>query len=129
MASSSTIESIVPKPQSEHSAESWIAKADEDIFAVGLCLSAGEDTTNIGAFHLQQAAEKLLKALIASTGTEPPYVHDLAELAELATVDFPAAQVLTTQIEEITSWAVVTRYPSRGDSPLPTRHEIGQCFR
>ena len=74
------------------------------------------------------APEKLLKALIASTGTEPPRVHDLAELAELATVDFPAAQVLTTQIEEITSWAVVTRYPSRGDTPLPTRHEIATMF-
>jgi HEPN domain-containing protein len=84
MALSSSIEHAVPKPLNRHSANSWIATADEDIDTVDLCLSAGWRLANIAAFHTQQAAEKLLKALIAMAGIEPPRVHDLAELTDLA---------------------------------------------
>jgi hypothetical protein len=44
------------------------------------------------------------------------------------TAGFPSAHVLTTEIESITSWAVVTRYPNRGDTPLPTLREIETMF-
>ena len=57
MASSSSIEPVVPKLPSRHSANSWISKADEDIAAVELCLAAGERMANVAAFHAQQAAE------------------------------------------------------------------------
>ena len=62
MALSSSIEHAVPKQPNRHSANSWIAKADEDIDTVDLCLSAGGRLANVAAFHTQQAAEKLLKA-------------------------------------------------------------------
>jgi hypothetical protein len=52
----------------------------------------------------------------------------LAELAELVTAKFPATHALTAEIEGITSWAVVTRYPNRGDTPLPTLREIETMF-
>lgn len=55
----------MPKPPSRHSANSWIGKADEDIDAADLCLVAGGRVSNVAAFHTQQAAEKLLKGLIA----------------------------------------------------------------
>jgi HEPN domain-containing protein len=35
-------------------------------------------------FHTRQAAEKRLKALIAMADIEPPLVHGLAELTDLA---------------------------------------------
>ena len=40
MALSSSIEHAVPKQPNRHSANSWIAKADEDIDTVDLLLSA-----------------------------------------------------------------------------------------
>ncbi len=70
MASSCSIEPVVPKPRSRHSANSWISKADEDIEAAELCLTVGERMANVAAFHAQQAAEKLLKALISAAGIE-----------------------------------------------------------
>jgi HEPN domain-containing protein len=85
MASSCSIEPVVPKLRSRHSANSWISKADEDIEAAELCLTVGERMANVAAFHAQQAAEKLLKALISAAGIEPPRVHDLAVLSDLAT--------------------------------------------
>ena len=111
-------------PPNRHPALSWIAKADEDIEAVELCLTAKDRLTNVAAFHAQQAAEKLLKVLIASTGGEPPRTHDLSELTERASASLPEVRVLAERIEGITSWAVLTRYPSLGDTPPPTAVEI-----
>jgi HEPN domain-containing protein len=128
MASSFSIEPVVPKPPSRHSANSWISKADEDIEAVELCLAAGERMANVAAFHAQQAAEKLLKALISTSGIEPPRVHDLAELSDLATKARSDVQPLAEKIESITSWAVLTRYPSHGDTMPPTIGEIGDAL-
>jgi HEPN domain-containing protein len=128
MASSSSIEPVVPKPRSRHSASSWIAKADEDIEAVELCLAAGERMANVAAFHSQQAAEKLLKALISTSSIEPPRVHDLAELSDVATKARPDVQPLAEKIESITSWAVLTRYPSHGDTVPPTMDEISDAL-
>lgn len=116
--------STVPPPN-RHAAASWVEKADEDIEAAELCLGAGLRLANVAAFHAQQAAEKLLKALIASTGSEPPRTHDLPELTERATASLSEVRALTDHIEGITSWAVVPRYPSQGDTPPPTVAEIG----
>lgn len=114
---------------SRHSASSWITKADEDIAAVELCLRAANPLINIAAFHTQQAAEKLLKAAIAAAGIEPPRVHDLAELADLAANAEPAVRAQAEQVETITSWAVLTRYPSHGDTPPPTSEEIAAALQ
>jgi HEPN domain-containing protein len=79
---------------------------------------------NVAAFHCQHAAEKLLKAVIAAGGVEPPRVHDLSELAELAVESKPDVRPLAADVESISSWAVLTRYPSHGDTPPPTVAEI-----
>jgi HEPN domain-containing protein len=129
MALSSSIEHAVPKQPNRHSANSWIAKADEDIDTVDLCLSAGGRLANVAAFHTQQAAEKLLKALIAIAGIEPPRVHDLAELTDLAGEAKSDVRTLAENIETITSWAVLTHYPSHGDTPPPTTGEIADALR
>lgn len=115
------------RPPSRHSAAAWIAKADEDIDAAILCLGTGR-MTNVAAFHTQQAAEKLLKALIAMAGIEPPRVHDLAELNDLAVSSTPEIGRVSEAIETITSWAVLTRYPTRGDTPPPTSGEIADVL-
>ena len=84
--------------------------------------------TNVAAFHTQQAAEKLLKALIAMAGIEPPRVHDLAELNDLAADTAPVAGRLSESIETITSWATLTRYPTHGDTPPSTSIEVADAL-
>lgn len=83
---------------------------------------------NVAAFHTQQAAEKLLKALIAMAGIEPPRVHDLAELNDLVAGVAPDAGRLSESIETITSWAILTRYPTHGDTPPPTLAEVADAL-
>lgn len=118
----------MPRPPSRHSATAWITKADEDVEAASLCLEAGERMTNVAAFHTQQAAEKLLKALIAMAGIEPPRVHDLAELGDLAAGASPDLGKLSVGIEAITSWAILTRYPTHSDTPPPTGGEVADAL-
>lgn len=55
-------------------------KADHDIQAVELLM--GEGATDVICFHLQQAAEKILKAYLQANSIEFPRTHDLDALLE-----------------------------------------------
>ena len=62
-------------------------------------------------FDAQQAAEKAIKALLVKQGVAFPYVHDIAyllTLAEQAAVQIPDP---VRRAEDLTRYAVVTRYP------------------
>ena len=62
-------------------------------------------------FDAQQASEKAIKALLIKRGVAFPYIHDLARLVTLleeAGQDIPES---VRQVESLTRYAVVTRYP------------------
>ena len=58
----------------------------------------------------------------------PPRVHDLAELADMATRDRPDLKSLTDRIESVSAWSVLTRYPSAGDIIPPTGTEVKEAL-
>jgi hypothetical protein len=62
-------------------------------------------------FDAQQAAEKAIKALLVKKGIAFPYVHDIAYLLTL--VEQNAVQIPDPvgRAEDLTRYAVVTRYP------------------
>ena len=57
----------------------WLAKADSDLAAARLLLQA-HGLADIVCFHAQQAVEKLLKAILASSEKPIPRTHNLEEL-------------------------------------------------
>jgi HEPN domain-containing protein len=66
-------------------------------------------------FHAQQAAEKLIKALLALGGHEYPRTHDLGLLLDLlASLDVQIPEALLS-VEILTPFATVFRYD---DLPL-----------
>jgi HEPN domain-containing protein len=69
-------------------AKTLVLKADNDLKTarIGFDHDAPLDTV---AFHVQQAAEKMLKALLASRGIGYPLTHDLRALLNLAVKEFP----------------------------------------
>jgi HEPN domain-containing protein len=84
--------------------------------------AAGDETTlekliadpdvpdEVLGFHAQQAVEKLLKAVLALSGTAPPRTHDLAYLLGLVEdlgIDLPAEP---QQLEALSPWAAQFRY-------------------
>lgn len=55
----------------------WLEKVDADLLAIENNLVAPRIPWSVVAFHAQQAAEKVLKAFLVSTGDTVPRTHDL----------------------------------------------------
>lgn len=60
----------------------WIERADYDFETARSLLKSGRYL--YVAFMCQQCTEKYLKAFISSTGEMPPFIHNLARLAEIS---------------------------------------------
>jgi HEPN domain-containing protein len=77
-------------------------------------------------FHLQQAVERSLKAVLVGLGAEVPKTHSLRLLRDL----LPADVSVPEEVEEavrLTKYAVETRYPA---STLPvTEEEYHEALR
>jgi hypothetical protein len=67
-----------------------LAKAAQDEVAIDRLMGDVAVPDEIVGFHCQQAAEKLLKAVLAEIGADVRRTHDLAYLADmLAAVGYP----------------------------------------
>ena len=74
-------------------------------------LDAGGLAPAILGFHAQQAAEKLLKALLNEAGAAYPRTHDLVALADLVHVHDPQAlPALPVAWPDLNGFAVLYRY-------------------
>ncbi len=83
--------------------------AERDLVAVRVFVRSGEVSDEVFGFHVQQGAEKALKAWIAVLGELYPLTHDLEELFEmLAALGVDAAPF--EQLVGYSSYAVEFRY-------------------
>lgn len=89
----------------------WMAKASQDRRSAVLVLADDPPLLEPAADHCQQAAEKLLKALLAAAGTNIPKTHDLRRLSKLAASLFPALAPGMSAVSDLTPWGTATRYP------------------
>jgi HEPN domain-containing protein len=92
-------------------ARRWIAKAVEDRRSAVLVLADDPPLLDPAAYHCQQAAEKLLKALLAAAGVAIPKSHDLQRLAALVVPLFPGIIAIIEAVSDLTPWGTATRYP------------------
>ena len=106
-----------------------LAAAERDIIA----LRGMEDTSvfanEIFGFHVQQAAEKLLKASLSLLGKPYPATHDLTRLLELLKTHPPEAEDRFGDLIAYNPYAVQLRY-SAGDPGLnpPDRNAAVQLL-
>ncbi|MDR3689896.1 MAG: HEPN domain-containing protein [Fimbriimonas sp.] len=63
-------------------AQRWVEKAVEDEDVVAL-IRTNRGPWSIAAYHIQQAAEKYIKAVLVEAGIAPPKTHDLPQLISL----------------------------------------------
>lgn len=64
-------------------------------------------------FDAQQCAEKAVKAVFVSRREPFPYVHDLKQLLTLLEKNGVKIHKYVWQAEELSPFAIVTRYPDR----------------
>lgn len=62
-------------------------------------------------YHIEQAIEKQLKALLLLAGTEPPYIHDITRLNNMCKqVGYNMPTQLDNISDTLTVWEAKTRY-------------------
>ena len=86
-----------------------VEKADSDLKACEISRQH-DGPPDVVAFHLQQSAEKLLKALLAARTIVYPKTHDLDELMNLLPADFSTVLSFRERISGWTAYAVDIRY-------------------
>jgi HEPN domain-containing protein len=112
--------------------DAWLTKAAHDLRAAERLApdddeGGYEPLLSAAAFHLQQAAEKTLKAYLASRSVRFANIHDLSKLLALAvTVEVGFSQ-LASAAETLAPVAVEIRYP--GDWDDLTRDEYSEVKR
>lgn len=104
----------------------WVAKAQHDLTSARIILAAEEGPTDTVCFHAQQAAEKILKALLIVRSIPFSRTHDIDIL--LDTLNDAELDVTFRDVSPIlTSYAVESRYP--GDFVDPEREDAVEAFR
>lgn len=100
-------------PDIKH-AELMLRMAEMDLQAVENMQDPQQFADSVFGFHVQQAAEKLLKAWLSLAGTVYPRTHDLRLLLDLLAdqddIDIPALD----DLDDLNDYGVQFRY----DAPL-----------
>jgi HEPN domain-containing protein len=87
--------------------------ADDDLVAARTMVDVPAVTDAIVGFHAQQAAEKALKAALASADRDFPFTHNIATLMQLCEdAGLPLPPTLET-LDLLTPYGVAGRYGSR----------------
>jgi HEPN domain len=92
----------------------WLAVVDDDLRQVVNNLYGPMPSLIGAAYHCQQAAEKLVKAVLVEANTAFPKTHDIAALVGL----LPSGHRLKAKLhnlEKLTPYGVAYRYPAEDD--------------
>ena len=83
----------------------WLGLAEQDYEVASRIF----DLPGVAAFHLQQSAEKALKAALVHGAVRPPRTHDLLVLRQMlgSRIQWPEDTEFLTRL---TSWNVIFRY-------------------
>lgn len=105
--------------------EAWLATASVDLRAGRACLSVADPVVTAATYHCQQAAEKLVKAVLVWLGIDVPRSHDIDSLVMRIPHDLPIRERLSP-LGRFTAFATLYRYPGEaGDvSDEPTKEDV-----
>ena len=95
-----------------------LSKARDDAAVVGKLASDPEIADSVVGFHVQQAIEKALKAVLASNERPYPWTHDLTHLFELMLEAGLAFPDHLREARRLTPWATEFRYGETIDEAL-----------
>ena len=110
-----------PEPLAPGNPQEWLNRARSNLSRARTKLPDAylEDL----CFDAQQAAEKAIKAVLIQKKVVFPYIHDLARLL---TILEEAGEKIPSHVrdaEELTRYAVVTRYPGIVEPVTEAHHE------
>lgn len=103
----------------------WLTVADRDLSVIRVCLAATPPLVLPALYNCQQAAEKLVKAVLVSQEIDFPKTHDIDRLVMLVPVSVSVRDRLVP-LARFTAFAAAYRYPgeSMDLSDDPTAEEL-----
>jgi HEPN domain-containing protein len=93
----------------EASPHSWLRYARADL-AYARMRPPTDASLDLACFHVQQAAEKAIKAALVFLDIDFPYTHNIQLLTDLLPEDVRSSPVLDPAVE-LNAYAVLARYP------------------
>lgn len=99
-------------------ARHWLEIANRDLKAVRNNVLGPDPTTEVAAYHCQQAAEKIVKAALIAEGIDPPRWHNIDDLVDL----LPSGHRLVDSLRplgQFTPYGIAFRYPALDPDVLP----------
>ena len=105
------------QPENRIEARRWLAIVEEDIDVA--IAAARLSRLGASAYHVQQAAEKLIKALLVLAGEPFRYTHDLDDLAARLLPLYPQFARQAETMRHLSIWGIAYRYPGLEDEPEP----------
>ncbi|PPQ26861.1 HEPN domain-containing protein [Rhodopila globiformis] len=106
-------------PENRREARRWLVIAEEDLDVAGAAARLPRPRHGAAAYHLQQAAEKLVKSRRVLNGEPFRRVHDLDERVTRLLPICPQFTETLESLRPLTVWSVASRYPSLEDEPEP----------
>ncbi|MCX6638341.1 MAG: HEPN domain-containing protein [Acidobacteria bacterium] len=107
----------------------FATKAEEDLALAEACLTYSLPLIP-ACFHVQQTAEKLLKALLSAEEVRAPWTHDLMELLDLAVIRHPELGAFRRSRAGFGLYAVDIRYDEvSGITPDTLRDDLAVVGR
>jgi HEPN domain-containing protein len=101
----------------------WLQQVQRDLDAAFSCVYGPRVVPDRGAFHVQQAAEKLAKAALVAHRIRPEKTHEIADVAKEMPEDF-ALKERFSALDQFSDFAVTFRYPGGGEVPIPSAAEV-----
>jgi len=104
----------------------WLDVASHDIKSAHILYDADHYTDSI-ATSLQQAIEKMFKAMLAKSGLKIPKTHDLTQLYFLINQEVELSESEINLLDKATLYYKTKRYPNPSYS-LPDRQEVKELL-
>jgi HEPN domain-containing protein len=102
-------------------ARELLGLAKDDEAAARAMLENDSVTDAIVGFHCQQAVEKSLKAVLAASGSEFPFSHDLSGLSELCEAGGTPVPAELEHVDRLTPYGARFRYGGPDPSTVDRR--------
>ena len=105
-----------PDPSAQHEAAcAWLdpdpIRADDDIATIHAVLALPRPRQGIAAYHLQQAAEKIMKGLLTAAAVPFRRTHSLNELGDQVIGVWPDLATAIDPLRPHSTWSFAFRYP------------------
>jgi HEPN domain-containing protein len=99
-----------PTPEQREYAELLLERANSDLGACRVLMTADDMRDDVVGFHAQQAVEKALKVALVLADVDFPRSHDLRELAYIAADNGIVVPNSIGEARWLTPWAAQLRY-------------------